>query len=70
MENTSLMYLYVKLDLEGNRFLTVESNDCMNFASYEYEYRKISARRGAQFVPMGMPIIYWKTFPAKTRKCC
>ena len=38
----------------------------MNSASYEY--RNISARRGAQFVPIGMPIICWKTFPPKTTK--
>ena len=38
----------------------------MNSASYEY--RNMSARRGAQLVPMGMPIICWKTFPAKTTK--
>ena len=36
----------------------------MNSASYEY--RNKSARRGAHFVLMGMPIICWKTFPAKT----
>ena len=29
----------------------------------------MSARRGAQFVPIGIPIICWKTFPAKTTKC-
>ena len=70
MHNTSsivsILYLYVKLNLDANRFLPVESKDCMNSASYEY--RNMSARRGAQFVPMGMPIICWKTFPAK--KCC
>ena len=38
----------------------------MNSASYEY--RKMSARRGAQFVPMGMPTMCWKTFPPKTTK--
>ena len=26
------------------------------------------ARRGAQFVPIGMPIICWKTFPPKVTK--
>ena len=55
------MYLYVKLNWDANRFLPVESKDCMNSASYEY--RNMSARRGEQFVPMGMPIICWKTFP-------
>ena len=64
MDNTSSMYRYVKLNWDANRFLPVKSKDCMNSASYEY--RNISARRGAQFVPMGMPIFCWKTFPAKT----
>ena len=44
----------------ANRFLPAENKDCMNSAS------NMSARRGAQFVSMGMPIICWKTFPAKT----
>ena len=38
----------------------------MNSASYEY--RNMSARRRAQFVPIGMPTICWKTFPPKTMK--
>ena len=38
----------------------------MNNASYEY--RDMSARRGAQFVPIGMPTICWKTFHPKTTK--
>ena len=32
------------------------------------KYPGMSARRGAQFVPIGMPIICWKTFPPKTTK--
>ena len=55
MDQTSSMYLYVKLNWDANRFLPTENKDCMNSTSYEY--RNISARRGAQFVPMGMPII-------------
>ena len=66
MDKTSSMYLYVKLNWDANRFLPAESKGCMNSASYEY--RNKSARRGAQFVPKGMPIICWKTFPAKTTK--
>ena len=66
MGKTSSMYLYVKLNWDANRFLPAESKDCMNSASYEY--RNMSARRGAQFVPMGIPIICWKPFPAKTTK--
>ena len=38
----------------------------MNSASYEYT--NMSARRGAQLVPIGMPTICWKTFPPKTTK--
>ena len=36
MDNTSSMYLYVKLNWDANRFLPAESKDCMNSASYEY----------------------------------
>ena len=28
----------------------------------------MSARKGARFVPIGMPTICWKTFPAKNTK--
>ena len=66
MDNTSSMYQYVKLNWDTNRFLPAESKDCMNSASYEF--RNMSARRRAQFVPMGIPIICWRTFPAKTTK--
>ena len=34
MDNTSSMYLYVKLNWDANRFLPTESKDCMNSASY------------------------------------
>ena len=52
----------------GSKFnpTPAESKDCMNSASYEY--RNMSARRGAQFVSMGMPIMCWKIFPANTTK--
>ena len=33
-----------------------------------FEYRNMSARKGAQFVPIGMPTICWKTFSPKTTK--
>ena len=46
--------------------VSIESKDCMKSASYEY--RKMSARSGAQFVPIGMPTVCWKIFPAKTTK--
>ena len=55
-----------KLNWDANFFFPVESKDCMNSASYEY--RNMSARRGAQFVPIGMPTFCWKTFPPKTTK--
>ena len=38
----------------------------MNSASYEY--RNMSARRGAQFMPIGISTICLKTFPPKTTK--
>ena len=66
MDKTYSLYLYVKLNWDANRFLPAESKDCMNSASYEY--RNMSARRRAQIVPMGMPIICWKIIPAKTTK--
>ena len=37
----------------------------MNFASYEY--RNTSARRGAQFVPIGMLTVCCKPFPTKIK---
>ena len=46
MDNTSLMFLYVKLNWDAyRRFLPAESKDCMISASYEY--RNISASRRA-----------------------
>ena len=49
------MCLYVKFNLDANCFLSAQSKDCMNSASYKY--RNMSARRGAQFVLMRMQII-------------
>ena len=40
--------------------------NCMN--SVSYEYRKMLARRGMPYVPIGMPTVCWKTIPAKTTK--
>ena len=56
----------MRLNRDAKCFFPVESKDCMKSASYEY--RKMSARSGAQFVPIGMPTVCWKTFPAKTTK--
>ena len=50
MDNTSSKYLYVTLNWDANRFLLVESKACMNSASYEY--KNLSARTGAQVVPL------------------
>ena len=36
--------------------------------SASYEHRKMPTRRVARFVPIGMPTVCWKTFPAKTTK--
>ena len=55
-----------KWDQNANYFCPVESKDCMSSASHEY--RKVSERKAAQFVPIGMPTACWKTFPAKTTK--
>ena len=44
------MYLYVTLNCDANHFLPAESKDYINSASYEF--RNMSARRGAQVVPM------------------
>ena len=43
MDNTSSMYLYVKLNWDANCFLPAENKDRVNSASYEY--RNKSARR-------------------------
>ena len=66
IDNTSSMYLYVKLNWDAYFFFPIESKECMKSASYEY--RKMSARIGAQFVPIGMATICWKTFAQKTTK--
>ena len=36
--------------------------------SASFAYKNMSARRGAQFVPIGMLNVCWKTFSAKTTK--
>ena len=38
------MYLYVKMNWDANRFLPIESKDCMNSISYEYILVKTSNR--------------------------
>ena len=69
MDKTSSMYeLYVKLNWDAYIFFQAESGICIHFASYEY--RNMSATRGAPFVPIGMSTIYWKTFPRRRRTFC
>ena len=60
------MNLYVNLNRVANYFFPVENRDCMK--SYPYEYRKMLARRWAQFIPIEMQTVWWKTFPAKKKK--
>ena len=43
----------MRLNQDANCFFPVESITFMNSASYEY--KKMKARRRAQFVPIGMP---------------
>ena len=66
MDKTSSMYLYVMLNWDANRFLPTESEDCMNSASYEY--RNMSPRRGAQFEPMRVPIIFFENLSREDHK--
>ena len=54
MDNTSSMYLYVKLNWDANRFLPAENKDCLNSASYEN--RNMSTRR--TFVTIYIIILY------------
>ena len=66
MDNTSSMYLNVRMNRDANCFFPGKSKDCMKSASYEDI--KMSARSGAQFVSIGMPTVCWKIFPAKATK--
>ena len=66
INESSLYFMDVfvcEVDVKRYFFFPIESKNCMNSASYEY--RNMSARRRAQFVPIGMPTICWKTFPPK-----
>ena len=59
-------YFSFALNRDANCFFSTENKDCMKSASYEY--RKTSARRGAQLVHIGMSTVCLKTFPVKTTK--
>ena len=53
----------IRIDRRTDRVIPI-------FTSYfVYEGINMSARRGAQLVPIGIPTICWKTFPEKRRKC-
>ena len=57
IDSTSSMYLYVKLNWDFI-FFSVESNDCINSASYEY--RNMSATKGPPFcTPWNADYICW-----------
>ena len=68
MDNTSSMYLYVKLNRDASRFLPAESKDGMNSASYEY--RNMSTRREHRLCPWKCRLSGEKPFPRTPRKCC
>ena len=67
MDNTSSIYLYVKLkDLVFFKFLFL-TRFWRNSVSFEYENK--SARRGAELVPIGMPTCCWKKAPPNWQIC-
>ena len=63
IDKTSSIYLYVKSkDLASWIFLSFTS---FWRNSDSYEYKNKSARRGAQFAPIGMPTTCWNSIPPK-----
>ena len=68
IDKTSSIYLYVKLKaLDSWIFLSFTS---FGRNSDSYEYKNKSARRGAQFVPIGMPTTCWNSVPPKETNTC
>ena len=63
IDNTSWMYLKLKLVRYANCFFPVKNNDCMNSASLDY--RKILARRGQNSYPLGWRLSAGRLFPTK-----
>ena len=59
----SSIYLYVKLEALASWIFLSFTSFWGNSNSYEYKNK--SARRGAQFVPIGMPTTYWNSVPPK-----
>jgi hypothetical protein len=56
--SASFLDLYLKFDDSGQLSTKIYNSD-------SYEYKNKSARRGAQFVPIGMPTTCWNSFPPK-----
>jgi hypothetical protein len=63
IDNTSSIYLYVKLKALVSWIFLSFTSFWRNSDSYEYKNK--SARRGAQFVPIGMPTTCWNNVPPK-----
>ena len=63
IDKTSSIYLYVKLKALASRIFLSFTSFWRNSDSYEYKNK--SARRGAQFVPVGMPMTCWNSIPPK-----
>jgi hypothetical protein len=57
------IYLYVKLKALASCIFLSFTSFWRNSNSYEYKNK--SARRGAQFVPIGMPTTCWNSVPPK-----
>ena len=62
MDNTSSMYLLVRLSRDANCFFAVESKD---YNIHFVWIQKDADEKRAQVVHIGTPTVYWKTFPAK-----
>ena len=58
IDKTSSIYLYVKLKALASCIFLSFTSFWRNYDSYEYKNK--SARRGAQFVPIGMPTTCWR----------
>ena len=63
IDKTSSIYLYVKLKALASWIFLSFTSFWRNSDSYEYKNK--SARRGTQFVPIGMPTTCWNSVPPK-----
>ena len=63
IDKTSSIYLYVKLKALASWIFLSFTSFWRNSDSYEYKNK--SARRGAQFVPIGMSTTCWNSIPPK-----